>query len=119
MSRRPAGGSPGPRTYRTGGPGREPRPLAGSLGAPRGHRAGAPLTADPDPRVRPAWRGPGREEESDVSQPEENREKSAKTDAVLRPPTAGGPARPQPPQGNRNRTEEEADRSAPPSTEEA
>ncbi|WP_159079152.1 MULTISPECIES: hypothetical protein [unclassified Plantactinospora] len=54
-----------------------------------------------------------------MSQPEENREKSAKTDAVLRPPTAGGPARPQPPQGNRNRTEEEADRSAPPSTEEA
>ncbi|MEE6307664.1 hypothetical protein V1634_12600 [Plantactinospora veratri] len=54
-----------------------------------------------------------------MSQPEENREKSAKTDAVLRPPAAGGPARPQPPRGNRNRTEEEPDRTASPSAEEA
>ncbi|MDW5325930.1 hypothetical protein [Plantactinospora sp. KLBMP9567] len=54
-----------------------------------------------------------------MSQPEENREKSAKTDAVLRPPAATGPARPRPPQRNRNRTEEEPARPESPPAEEA
>ncbi|MDG4787237.1 hypothetical protein O7626_15080 [Micromonospora sp. WMMD1102] len=55
-----------------------------------------------------------------MSQPEENREKSAKTDAVLRPPAAtGGPARPRTPEDGRNRTEAEPDRSAPRPEEEA
>ncbi|MEQ4303524.1 hypothetical protein ABNF97_19420 [Plantactinospora sp. B6F1] len=52
-----------------------------------------------------------------MSQPEENREKSAKTDAVLRPPAATGPARPRPPQG-RDGTGEEPARPASPPTEE-
>ncbi|GAA3765776.1 hypothetical protein GCM10022225_60120 [Plantactinospora mayteni] len=55
-----------------------------------------------------------------MSQPEENREKSAKTDAVLRPPVATpGPAKPRPPQGRRNRTEEEPARPEAPAAEEA
>ncbi|GIG87474.1 hypothetical protein [Plantactinospora endophytica] len=50
-----------------------------------------------------------------MSQPEENREKSAKTDAVLRPPAATpGPARPRPPQGTRPRT---ADEPTPPASQ--
>ncbi|MFY1670804.1 hypothetical protein ACN27G_12670 [Plantactinospora sp. WMMB334] len=50
-----------------------------------------------------------------MSQPEENREKSAKTDAVLRPPAASGPARPRPPAGRPNRGADEPARPASPS----
>ncbi|WP_422769427.1 hypothetical protein ACN28C_22025 [Plantactinospora sp. WMMC1484] len=54
-----------------------------------------------------------------MSQPEENREKSAKTDAVLRPPAAPGPARPRPPAGRPNRGADEPARPASPPEEEA
>ncbi|MEE6259891.1 hypothetical protein [Plantactinospora sonchi] len=55
-----------------------------------------------------------------MSQPEENREKSPKTDAVLRPPNPGSERpRPQPPRGARTRTEEEPVPPAAEATEEA
>jgi len=55
-----------------------------------------------------------------VSQPEENREKSAKTDAVLRPPSATPkPAPPRKPPGGQGGAEDEPARpSAEPAEEE-
>jgi hypothetical protein len=54
-----------------------------------------------------------------VSQPEENREKSAKTDAVLRPPSvAPKPAPPPSARRGRKATENEPAPAAPPSEEE-
>ncbi|MEO3747871.1 hypothetical protein [Plantactinospora sp. B5E13] len=55
-----------------------------------------------------------------MSQPEENREKSPKTDAVLRPPTSGPESpRPRPPRAARTRAEEEPAPETTEATEEA